>query len=178
MDGTTGTIVSINTRAMRQDGRPHPPGKFQAGNGRLGRYGLMGDYHNKAERWSYRRQIPVPNVDRHISVVSLEVINAANGELGLSLNPGDLGENLTVRGMGDLSNVTDGSQLLITSSADGTPVCTLRVVEQMMPCINLSSIHNKLAKYLMGRRGLYCAIEVDLGRRLCAKDKVTVHSPA
>ena len=28
--------------------------------------GLLGDHHNRRERWSYKRRVWVPNVDRHI----------------------------------------------------------------------------------------------------------------
>jgi len=175
-----GTVVSINTRGMRPEGSPHLPFKLPASNGRLGQYGFRGDYHNQPTKRDFKNPgQTLPNTDRHVSVVALEVIDALNRELGLNMGPGTLGENLTVRGMGDLSAIADNVRLLIVGHS-GAPICTLRVAEQNKPCKNLTLIHRELPKRIMGRRGLLCAIETydwSLGRSICANDTIQLIDP-
>lgn len=176
-----GTVVSINTRGMRPEGSPHLPFKLPSGNGRLGQYGFKGDYHNQPLKRDFKNPGKfLPNTDRHVSVVALEVIDALNQELGLNMGPGTLGENLTVRGLGDLSDIADGARLVVINAHNGAPVCTLRVCAEIKPCKNLTLIHGELPKRIVGRRGLLCAIEVydaANGTPICANDKVQIIDP-
>lgn len=124
----------------------------------VGRFGLEGDYHNREMRPSFSKPGTFkPNADRHITLVAHEVIEDLNRELGLALGPGSLGENITTQGLGDLSDIPDGAEILIGDKI------LLRVVEQNQPCRNLAPLHRLLVKKIYGRRGLLCAIEEGVG---------------
>lgn len=148
MTSRIGTIVAVCTSP--KDGIQKYPQKQVE----IGRYGLVGDYHNRARRRSF--SIPgmtKPNIDRHITVVAEEVFDALNAELGTKLVAGSFGENFLVRGLGDLSDIKDDARLLINE------IVVLRVIEQNKPCKNLAPYHRLMVKKAHGRRGLLCAIE-------------------
>ncbi len=152
-----GTILSIN--ASREPGVTKIP--YMAAI--VGRWGFEGDRHNRELRPSFSKPGTLkPNTDRHITILAQEVIDDLNQALGLSLVPGSLGENITTRGLGDLSQIQDGAMLSVRDPG-GDMRLTLRVTEQNQPCKNLAPIHRLLVKRIHGRRGLLCSIESGLG---------------
>ncbi len=165
-----GWIVSVNTKGFEE---PHSVEKGAQPTGAvLGSWGFVGDYHNRAMRPSF--SVPgtlKPNIDRHVSLLAIEVIDSLNTELGLDMRSGTLGENITTRGLGDLSHIADGSRLVIKNSLD-TELAILRVIEQNQPCKNLHSKHRLLVKKIYGRRGLLCVIERGVGKRICRNDSI------
>jgi MOSC domain-containing protein YiiM len=165
-----GTIVSINT--AREGGLPK---RARVGGAKLGEWGFEGDYHNRQMRPSFSKPGTLkPNIDRHISLVSSEVIDALNQELGLGLMHGSLGENITTSGLGDLSQIPDGARLVIRNSITLNELAVLRVVEQNKPCKNLYPLHRLLVKKIFGRRGILCAVESSTGHRLARGDIIEV----
>jgi MOSC domain-containing protein YiiM len=135
----------------------------------VGRFGLEGDYHNREMRRSFSKPGTFkPNVDRHITLVAYEVIENLNQELDIMLACGSLAENITTKGLGDLSGVPDGARIVINDDI------VLRVVEQNQPCKNLMPLHRLLVKKIYGRRGLLCAIEQGIGKRIASGDAIEV----
>ncbi len=55
-------------------------------------------------------------VDRKIKLIAKEVWDVINQELEVDLEPGDLGEHIITEGLGDLSDITPGTFLLIGDS--------------------------------------------------------------
>lgn len=166
-----GRIFSVNILAFR---RGHHPQKEIVPCATLGRWGFEGDYHNSEMRPSFSKPGTLkPNVDRHITLLAMEVVDALNAELGLQMRPGTLGENITTADLGDLSDIPDGSRLRIRNRL-GVELAMLRVVEQNQPCKNLSPVHRLMPKRIYGRRGLLCAIERGTGSILMPQDTIEV----
>ncbi len=111
--------------------------------------GVIGDYHAGAYNRHKKRGEPEPNT-RQLTIVAQEVLDDVNDELGIQLEPGFLGENLTVEGLGDLSDLAPGDRLIV-----GTVV--LEITAQNQPCSTLAVYHPLLVKALHGRRGV-CAV--------------------
>lgn len=123
----------------------------------IGLHGLVGDYHNREFRPSHNKSrlgVLMPNNDRHITVVAEEVYDSLNAELGTALSAGAFGENILVRGMGNLGDIPDGARLMIDEG-----LVVLQVTEQNNPCKNLAPYHRLMVKKAYGRRGLLCAIK-------------------
>lgn len=148
-----------------------PKGRLLLG-GVLERYGLRDDYHNNAMRRSFSERGKFkPNTDRHISVIAFEVLRELSEELQIPLDPGSLGDNLTVEGLGDLSQIKDGSILKIGEKI------RLRVTEQNQPCVNLVPLHRLLVKKIHGRRGIMCAVEAGIGESITPDQTIEVIEP-
>ncbi len=136
--------------------------KFPQSKVQIGQWGFEGDFHNREMRRSFSKPgLFKTNVDRHITIVGFEVIEDLNRELDLTLVPGSLGENITTKGLGDLSEIKDKTILQI-----GQEGILLRVIEQNQPCHNLAPLHRLLVKKIYGRRGLLCAILSGVGKTL------------
>ncbi len=136
----------------------------------VGLHGLVGDYHDREFRPSHNKSrlgVLMPNNDRHITVVAQEVYDSLNAELGTALKAGDFGENILVRGMGNLGNIPDDAQLMIDEG-----LLVLRVTGQNDPCKNLAPYHRLMVKKAYGRRGLLCAIK--FGRRVFIRPGVPI----
>ncbi|MCX2726552.1 MOSC domain-containing protein [Thermomicrobium sp. 4228-Ro] len=115
----------------------------------VGMDGVVGDYHAGPYNRHKKRGELEPNT-RQLTIVAQEVLDDVNEELGIQLEPGFLGENLTVVGLGDLSDLEPGD-LLIAGAV------ILEVTAQNKPCSTVAVYHPQLVKTLYGRRGV-CAI--------------------
>ncbi|MCX7622520.1 MAG: MOSC domain-containing protein [Thermomicrobium sp.] len=115
----------------------------------VGPDGVVGDYHAGPVNRHKKRGEPEPNT-RQVTVVAQEVLDDVNAELGIQLEPGFLGENLTVEGLGDLSDLEPGDLLIVG------PV-VLEITAQNKPCSTVAVYHPQIVKALHGRRGV-CAI--------------------
>ncbi|MCA9364789.1 MAG: MOSC domain-containing protein [Candidatus Moranbacteria bacterium] len=135
----------------------------------LEQYGISGDRHCGMTRKSQRDPETQKFNDRQITIMSQEAIDEVNRKLGLDLMPGDLGENITVRGLGDLSDVADGKIVVINHGR----VC-LKVTKQNDPCRKLSIYHKKLAKVLMGKRGLLLTVMRGKGQVVCVGSPIFI----
>lgn len=130
----------------------------------VGAYGVEGDYHAGAMRTNSKGE-QVPN-ERQVSVVALEAIEAVGEALAVEIPHGGLGENVLVRGLGDLSQLQPGARLVFGSGVE------LEITEQNAPCANLSVYHPQAVKQLYGRRGVLATV---VGRgTLQPGDSVTV----
>ena len=158
-----GTIVAVCTSP--QGGIP----KYPHTRAVIGRWGFVGDFHNREMRRSFSKPGTMkPNTDRHLTLVAAEVLEELGREcLGNPLGPGMLAENITVRGLGDLSDVPDGAEVLIGSAVE------LRVVEQNSPCGNVRRAYGlEFYERVQGRRGLLCAIERGAGCIIVPDDPI------
>ncbi len=123
----------------------------------VGPHGIEGDYHAGPTR--VRRGETVPNT-RHVSLVAREVIEEVNRALGTEIPAGGLGENVLVRGLGDLGDLLAGQRLRF-SSGPSTLLRTgveLEVTGQNDPCKNLCVYHPQAPKHLYGRRGVVAVV--------------------
>jgi len=136
----------------------------------MAKWGLEGDFHNRELRPSFsKRGTFKPNTDRHISLVAIEVIEGMGKLLGRELGPGALGENITTRGLGNLSQIPDGTLLTI-----GIDV-VLRVSQQNNPCKNvLDAYGTKAFKWVARKRGLLCSIEQGFGQTIRPREIIAV----
>jgi hypothetical protein len=136
--------------------------------GVIGKWGLYGDFHNREMRPSFsQRGVLKPN-DRHISIVALEVlVQLGCAHVGRALGPGELAENITVDGLGDLSQIPNGARLMIGDKV------WLRVTEQNQPCKHVRAAYGlKFYEAVRGRRGLLCTIERGFGEPIHQKDPI------
>lgn len=121
--------------------------KYPQGEVEVGPSGFVGDFHAGETRISRRTGQPKFN-DRQLSLVVKEILDNLNAELGITLKPGDFGENITTEGLGDLSDIPDGARLRIGG------IVALQVTEQNAPCKNLMIYHRLVVKKSYGRRGI------------------------
>lgn len=143
MTRAQGTVVAVCLSA--EGGVPkHPQPEVS-----VGPYGFEGDYHAGPTR--VRRGEVMPN-HRHVSVVAQEVIDEVNRTLGTEIQPGGLGENILVQGLGDLGDLGPGNRLRFSSGVE------LEVTGQNGPCKNLSVYHPQAVKRLYGKRGVVAVV--------------------
>lgn len=121
----------------------------------LGPYGFAWDFHAREKRISRRTGKPKWN-DRQVSMVGKETLDYLNERLSLSLKPGDLGENITTEGLGDLSNIHEGHIFIVGGAV-------FSVTEQNDPCVNLAVYHKLLVKESYGKRGVVGIVERGAG---------------
>ncbi|MHC4247241.1 MAG: MOSC domain-containing protein, partial [Planctomycetota bacterium] len=100
-----------------------------------------------------------------ISLIDLELVDAIAEETGMRLGPGDLGENLTVSGVG-IQLLTVGDRL----SFDGG--VALEITRVRPPCYVLDSISPEFKRILWNRIGMYARV-LEPGR-LATGAKITV----
>lgn len=120
----------------------------------VGPHGVVGDYHAGAFNRHKKKGEPEPN-RRQLTIVAQEVLDEVNLLLGIQLKPGDLAENVTVWGLGDLSDLQPGDRLRLG------PVL-VEVTAQNQPCSTVAVYHPQLVKQLYGRRGV-TAIVIEPG---------------
>lgn len=116
----------------------------------IGRYGVEGDYHAGEYRTNGKGEREISR--RHVTVVAEEALEAAGRALSITIPHGGVGENVLVRGMGDLGDVTEGQMLRFSSGVE------LEVTAQNNPCKNLAVYHPQVPKELYGRRGLLTVV--------------------
>ncbi len=95
---------------------------------KIGNFGVDGDYHAREYRTS-KGKTEVSR--RHVTVVAAEALKAVSEVIGVQIPNGGGGENILVRGLGDLGNIEPGQRLWFSSGVE------LEVTEQNNPCSNL-----------------------------------------
>lgn len=165
-----GHVFALSTSA--DPGVPKYPHEYCA---LVERYGMSGDYHNRPMRPSFSQKgIWKPN-DRQVSLLAHEVLVELNevleGSLSDLLEPGSLGENITTTGLGDLSDIPNGSLVHIGEQV------VLRVTCQNEPCKKLSVYSKFLPKKVTGKRGLLCTVESGVGSRIVLNDPIRIILP-
>ncbi len=148
----------------------------------MAEFGFREDFHCKPMRRSFSNPgTEKPNTDRHITVVAQEALDEVNEKLGLKLKAGDLGENILVKGLGNLSNVLDGMEIEIQIGTydehNAMEKAILVVTGQNKPCKNLNHFHPKLIKEIYGKRGLLCSVKSGIGKFILRGQRVTLLNP-
>lgn len=116
----------------------------------LNAYGVEGDYHAGPMRVN-RRGESEPN-RRQVTIVSAEVIEALEQELDCSIPHGGFGENVLVRGLGDLAWLQEEDVLEFAGGA------AVEITGHNNPCSNLQVWHPDMVKAAYGRRGLLAVV--------------------
>ena len=116
---------------------------------KIGTFGVDGDYH----AGEYRTSKGKTEVSRrHVTVVAAEALEAVSEVIGVRIPVGGVGENILVRGLGDLGSIEPGQRLQFSSGVE------LEVTAQNNPCSNLQVYHPQAPKHLYGRRGLLTVV--------------------
>jgi MOSC domain-containing protein YiiM len=107
-DKLIGTVIAVNVNP-----RSGIPKYHQERRVLVGECGLVGDYHNRPIRESFRNPGTFKKNLWHLSLLAQEVLGLLNQDTALEgmqvLLPGSLGENITVSHLGDLADVADGT---------------------------------------------------------------------
>ena len=122
----------------------------------IGNQGVEGDYHSGPINRHKKTGPPEPN-SRQITVVAQEVLEELNAGLGTELKPGDLGENVLVAGLGDLSQFQMGDRIQLGKDV------VLEIRAQNKPCDVIRVYHPTLVEEISGKRGV-SAIVLKPGR--------------
>lgn len=139
-----GNVVAVCLSA--RGGVPkHPQDEIE-----IGAFGVNGDYHAGEYRTNGKGERELNR--RHVTVVAAEAIEAVSEVIGSKIPEGGVGENILVRGLGDLGEVRPGQRLCFPSGAE------LEVTGQNNPCSNLQVYHPQAPKHLYGRRGLLTVV--------------------
>lgn len=117
----------------------------------IGPQGVEGDYHAGPINRHKKTGDPEPN-RRQITLVAQEVLEDLSRRLHIDLKAGDLGENLLLVGLGDLSQLQPGDQLVLEHGA------VLEVTAQNRPCDTIRVYHPALVEEIAGRRGVTAVV--------------------
>lgn len=121
----------------------------------IGRQGIEGDYHSGPIN-RHKKTGPAEPNSRQVTLVAHEVLEELNARLHTELKPGDLGENILISGLGDLSHLRSGDRLQL-----GTDV-VLEIKAQNKPCNVIRVYHPTLVEEITGKRGV-SAIVLSIG---------------
>ncbi len=150
-DGYTlgqGRVVSVHRRATPSDATIAKPAVEHI---EIGPWGVQGDYH--AGRWTVHGSGKKRPNHRMVTIVSAELIAWIARQIGIQLRPGDLGENIHVVGLGDLTRMRPDDRLVFASGV------VLRITGQNQPCRKLDGYHPALKTLLRNRRGVLAVVE-------------------
>jgi MOSC domain-containing protein YiiM len=167
-------VVAVSRRAA------HAPGKERVDAIRLvAGLGIEGDAHageKVKHRYDARRDPNRPNL-RQVHLIGAELLDEL-GERGYSIGPGELGENVTVRGL-DLTALPTGARLRLGAGA------VVELTGTRNPCRTLEKVAKGLMKATLGRDAQGNAIlrsgvmgVVVAGGEVAAGDEVVVELPA
>lgn len=141
--------------------------------------GVGGDVHAGAtvkHQWNMRREPDAPNL-RQVHLVPEELLDDLNGR-GFALSAGDIGENVTTRGI-DLINLPLGTRLRLGEEA------IVEVTGLRDPCAKLDKLRPGLMKATLERdadgnliRKAGVMSVVITGGRVCAGDEIGVELPS
>jgi MOSC domain-containing protein YiiM len=109
--------------------------------------GVRGDFHSGPVNRHKKTGPAEPNT-RSISLVAKEVMDNVGEALQIELEPGAVGENFLIEGLGDLSDLEPGDLVKLG------PTVTVLVSAQNAPCTTLSVHHPDMVGFLKGKRGV------------------------
>lgn len=121
----------------------------------VGSQGVEGDYHSGPINRHKKSGPSEPNM-RQVTLVAQEVLHELNLKLKTALKPGDLGENVLVSGLGDLSRLKKGDRLRLGDEV------VLEVSAQNAPCDVIGVYHPELVQEITGKRGVAATV-IDTG---------------
>ena len=117
----------------------------------IGHQGVEGDYHSGPINRHKKTGAPEPN-SRQVTLVAQEVLEELNVSLSIELKPGDLGENILVVGLGDLSQLQKGDRLNVGADV------ILEISAQNNPCDVIRLYHPTLVEEITGKRGVSATV--------------------
>ena len=117
----------------------------------IGNQGVEGDYHSGPIN-RHKKTGPAEPNSRQVTLVAQEVLEEMNARLDTELKPGDLGENILISGLGDLSKLRRGDRLRL-----GTDV-VLEIRAQNNPCDVIRVYHPTLVEEITGKRGVSAVV--------------------
>ena len=112
--------------------------------------GLLGDGHDHA-----KHRVS----EQAISLLDVELLRAAAADHGLDLEPGSLGENLTVSGLG-VQRLGEGDRLRVRNDDPGVPEVVLEITRVRPPCYVLDALSSDLKRTMWNRIGMYARVVV------------------
>jgi len=140
--------------------------------------GVEGDAHSgeKVKHLYLASRTPEKPNYRQVHLMHSELFDELN-ELGFSIEPGEMGENITTKGI-DLLNLPEGTLLNLGDSG------VIQVTGLREPCSQLNGVEKGLMKAVLGRdesghlilKSGVMAIVIK-GGEVKAKDKITVTLP-
>lgn len=117
----------------------------------VGMQGVQDDYHSGPINRHKKTGDPEPNW-RQLTLIAQEVLEELNARLGTTLKPADLGENILLVGLGDLSQLSKGDQLAVGAEV------VLEVTAQNRPCDTIRVYHSALVEEITGKRGVAAVV--------------------
>jgi|GEM_PF-6607782 len=127
----------------------------------VAKFGLEGDWH-------CREKIEIPGGlvgnFRQIYIASEQTLARAKRALGITLQPGDLGEHILVDG-DDLSDIRPATSLTIG------PI-RLRVMWQNELSLDTKVYHRQLPQIVHNHRGIFCIVEAGAGHSIKPGDSL------
>lgn len=121
--------------------------KYRTASIMIGPQGVQGDYHAGPVNRHKKSGDTEPNW-RQVTLIASEVLEEMNERLEINLAAGDLGENILVRWLGDLSQFKKGDRLAIGGQV------VLEVSAQNRPCDTIRRYHKSLPEEIAGKRGV------------------------
>ncbi|WP_410536316.1 MOSC domain-containing protein [Streptomyces sp. KL2] len=138
--GGTGTVVAVSSSGEHSFGKPNRESiRLLAG------LGVEGDAHagrTVKHRYRVAKDPTQPNL-RQVHLIHEELF-AEVGEAGFTVKPGELGENITTRGL-DLLGLPTGTLLRIGAEA------VVEVTGLRNPCSQIDGFQRGLLKRVVGR---------------------------
>jgi MOSC domain-containing protein YiiM len=138
--GVTGDVVAVNRSGGHTFSKPN-----RAVVRLIAGLGVEGDAHSGVtvkHRGRVARDPSQPNL-RQVHLVHTELFDEL-AEQGFTVRPGDIGENVTTRGL-DLLGLPTGTRLRLGADA------VVEVTGLRNPCIQLNGFQNGLMKATLGR---------------------------
>lgn len=143
-----GQVVQLNVKPETQGERGLPKRPAEAVT--VTPHGVHGDYNR------YRQEDLAGDPTSAVLVIPLETIDQLNAE-GWPIKPGDLGENITTRGI-PYDAMAPGTRLRVGG-------CEIEIARACDPCTNLYELPYvgrekgpRFVKTLVGRRGWYARV--------------------
>lgn len=112
--------------------------------------GLVGDGHDHA-----KHRVS----EQAISLLDVELLEAAARDHDLDLEPGSLGENLTVSGLG-VQRLGEGDRLRIETDDPDAAEVVLEITRVRPPCYVLDALSPDLKRTMWNRIGMYARVVV------------------
>ncbi|MHA1992139.1 MAG: MOSC domain-containing protein [Candidatus Hodarchaeales archaeon] len=146
----SGTIIQINVKPKTQNEVGLPKQRVQTAF--FSKMNVGSDYNN------YRMSLSQEKINnRPVLVYPIELINQLKSE-EWPLKPGDLGENITTKGI-EYEKLVPGSKYQLGDKV------VIEITEACNPCSNLSVLPligeekiNEFIKTLVGRRGMFAKV--------------------
>lgn len=112
----------------------------------IANWGVEGDYHagTKVRHRYLAKKYPNRANKRQVNLVHSELFARVASELGIEMQPGAMGENITTSGL-DLMTLAEGTRLQIGETA------VIELTEPRVPCRNLDYLHPNLMKLVANK---------------------------